>query len=98
MDDGDDWGHEFVGEVHDDGVVEETETPSPLVVHARGEIDEKGGGEQERKIEEREKAGESGCVDEAKPSDKEEELEDVFVGEEVEEVASGQSREASGRG
>jgi hypothetical protein len=91
MDFGDDGGQVHVGDVHDDGVVEETETPGPLVRDTRGKMDEESGDEEERGVDERERAQEAGGADETEPSDDDEELKEEFVGEEAEEVASGPS-------
>lgn len=60
VDFGNDGGHVPVGEVHDDGVVEKAEAPSPLMRDAGGEIDEESGDEEEGKIEKRERIGETG--------------------------------------
>lgn len=95
MDFGNDGGHVAVGDVHDDGVVEKAEAPSPLMSRACGEVDEEGSDQEEGEIEDREQAGEAGGADKAEPSDEDEELEDVFVGEEGEEVASGKRRSRS---
>jgi len=52
-------GHVAVGDVHDDGVVEKSEAPGPLVARFRaqrdagGEIDEQSGDQKEREIEKR---------------------------------------------
>lgn len=84
MDRVDHGGHEFIGQVHDHGVVEEPEAPGPLGSDARRQPDKKSGDEQEGKIKQRERAGETGRTDETKPGDKKEELEDVFVGKKAE--------------
>ena len=81
MDNGDDLGHEFVGEVHDDGIVEEAETPGPVGRNAGGEIDQESGGEEEGKIEKREGVGEARAVDESEPGNDKESLEEVLVRE-----------------
>jgi len=89
MDFGDDGSKVHVGHVHDDGVVEETETPGPLMRDASRKIDEKSGDEKERGIDERERAREAAGADETQPGDEDEEMEEEFVREKAERVEWG---------
>jgi hypothetical protein len=98
MDFGDDGGQVHVGDVHDDGVVEEAETPGPLVGDTGREVDEESGDEEERGVNERERAGEAGGADETEPGDEDEELEEEFVGEKAGGVTSRGKRDSSLRG
>jgi hypothetical protein len=84
MDGGNDRGHVHVGDVHDDGVVEKTETPRPFARDTNGKIDEENSNEEEGKVEKGERAEEAGGSGEAEPGNEDEELEDVFVGQEAE--------------
>ena len=63
MDRIDDGGHEFVGQVHDHGVVEESKAPGPLGCDTCGQIDKRSGDQEEGKIKRRESTGEAGRAD-----------------------------------
>ena len=97
VDFGDDGGQVHVGDVHDDRVVEKTETPGPLVSDTGTEVDEESGDEEERSVDQRERAGEAGGADETEPGDEDEELEEELVREKAGGVTSGEWRVTSGK-